>query len=72
MNLTTLGKLRELPLRGGGTEGGKLGKGRRGAQVPFHAIGPAAGAQRGRTAATQAVCVHIQFITFIENRKPHT
>lgn len=53
-------------------EEGKLGEGWRGAQVPFHAMGPAPGAQRGRTAATQVVYVHIQFITFIENRKPHT
>lgn len=70
-NPTALGKLKRAAAEGEG-DWRKLGEGRGGAQVPFHAIGPAPGAQRGRTAAAQAVCVHIQFITFIENRKPHT
>lgn len=69
--LTKSGKLRGL-LLWGVTGAGKLGGGGRGAQAPFRAVGPAPGAQRGRTAATQVVYVHIPFITFIENRKPHT
>lgn len=66
------GKLKGLPLRGRRMEEGKLGEGWKGAQVAFHAMGPTPSAQRGRTATTQVVYVHIQFITFIENRKPHT
>lgn len=67
-----VGDTKRAALLGRRLEESKLGTGRSGAQVPFHAVGPAAGAQTGRTAATQAVYVHIQFITFIENRKPHT
>lgn len=70
-HLAILWQLRGLLRRGGGAEERKPGEERRGVRdLPCH--GPAPGAQRGRTAATQAMCVHIQFITFIENRKPHT
>lgn len=61
--LTKSGKLRGLPFWEDEWRKGSWGGRERGA---------APGAQRGRTAATQVVYVHIQFITFIENRKPHT